>query len=191
VKQKEVVMVVVPAVALGALVIFGLGYLLTSTVMTKFAKKTRNIPTFYRWTGVWRDVKHPDEATEEYIDQASRVGGGIAVVLMVLLLFVVPKAWASSIWISLTIIGIIFGLFTFVLREPKPIVDTERKPKPTESPRVSSHVRDELYKDLLTKCRNDRNLAERLIAYERKRAPSVSEEELIRSAIQRWERDKR
>jgi len=135
VKEEEVVMIIVPAVALGALVIFGIGYLLTSTVMTNYAKKTRTVSTFYRLTGTWREVEHPDEATEAHIDSMSKVGGGLAVVLMILLLFVVPMEWASLMWICLTIIGIIFELFTFVLRGPKSIVDMKREPKPTESPR--------------------------------------------------------
>lgn len=184
-------MITVPAIALGAFVVFCIGYLLTSTVMTKNAKKTRSVSTFYRSTGEWKEVKHPDEATEESINQMSMVGGGVAVGLMVLLLLVLPKTWASLIWVSLTILGIIFGIFTFVLREPKPIVNTESKPKPAESSRASSRVRDQLYKDLLAKCRGDKNLAERLIAYERKHAPSANGEELIRSAIQRWEQDRR
>ncbi|HUH95762.1 MAG TPA: hypothetical protein VLZ89_00275 [Anaerolineales bacterium] len=182
-------MVMVPAVALGALVIFGIAYLLTSTVMTRFAKKTRSVTTLYR--GVWKEEKRPDKATELYIDLVSKVGGGIAVVVMVLLLLVSPKERALSIWIALTGMGIIFGLFTFLLREPKSSAEIRTKYRPTMSSGASPHGRNELYQNLLVRCRGDKNLADRLIEFERKHAPSASEEELIRSAIQRLERDKR
>ncbi len=50
---------------------------------------------------------------------------------------------------------------------------------------------DELYQDLLTKVRFDRQVAERLIGYERERAPQATQGYLIQSAIQRWQRDNR
>jgi hypothetical protein len=48
-----------------------------------------------------------------------------------------------------------------------------------------------LYQDLLSKVRGDAATAERLIEYERERAPNASREELIRRAIERWEDDNR
>jgi len=47
------------------------------------------------------------------------------------------------------------------------------------------------YRDLLAKARYDKDLAERLIAYERKRAPFAKLDDLCRSAIDRLERDNR
>ena len=48
---------------------------------------------------------------------------------------------------------------------------------------------DDLYMALLTKIGYDRDVAERLIAFERERAPQAPRAVLIRSAIRRWERD--
>jgi hypothetical protein len=47
----------------------------------------------------------------------------------------------------------------------------------------------QLFDDLLLKVGGDRATAERLIDYERTRAPGLSREEYISRAIQRWERD--
>ena len=54
---------------------------------------------------------------------------------------------------------------------------------------VSLHVNEGLYKDLLNKARGDKELAQRLIEYERKYIPDASEDELVQNAIDRWERD--
>lgn len=54
------------------------------------------------------------------------------------------------------------------------------------SPRRSE---EELYQNLLTKVRNDHNVAKRLIEYERKHAPNASNSYLIQNAIRRWEQD--
>lgn len=48
-----------------------------------------------------------------------------------------------------------------------------------------------LYRNLLVKVNGNRGTAERLIEYERGRAPYADDEELIRNAIERWERDNR
>jgi hypothetical protein len=48
-----------------------------------------------------------------------------------------------------------------------------------------------LYQDLVIKARYDHDRVERLIEYERRRTPSASRKELIKSAIDRWERDNR
>jgi DNA-directed RNA polymerase subunit RPC12/RpoP len=47
----------------------------------------------------------------------------------------------------------------------------------------------ELYRDLLIKVKNDHQVANRLIEYERRHAPNASNTYLIQSAINRWERD--
>ena len=46
-----------------------------------------------------------------------------------------------------------------------------------------------LYQELFIKAGYDHNTANRLIEYERQRAPQATRPELIRSAIQRWEHD--
>jgi len=47
----------------------------------------------------------------------------------------------------------------------------------------------DLYHELLIKVRWDRAMADRLIEFERKKAPKVDRDELIRRAIERWIRD--
>jgi len=54
-----------------------------------------------------------EEKTEKDIDGIAKIVGGIAVVLVVLLMFVAPEL-ANPIWIALTVLGILFGLFTFL-----------------------------------------------------------------------------
>jgi hypothetical protein len=50
---------------------------------------------------------------------------------------------------------------------------------------------EELYQDLLAKVGYDREVVERLVDYERKRDPSTLRSVLLKSAIERWERDNR
>jgi type II secretory pathway pseudopilin PulG len=48
-----------------------------------------------------------------------------------------------------------------------------------------------LYRQLLGRVLGDRQVADRLVAYERERAPDTSESERIRRATQRLDRDRR
>ena len=50
---------------------------------------------------------------------------------------------------------------------------------------------ENLYQALFIKAGYDHNVAKRLIEYERQRAPQATRSELIRNAIQRWDRDNR
>jgi hypothetical protein len=50
---------------------------------------------------------------------------------------------------------------------------------------------ENLYQDLFIKVGYDHDIAGRLIEYERQRAPQATRSELIRNAIQRWQRDNR
>jgi len=50
---------------------------------------------------------------------------------------------------------------------------------------------ENLYQDLFIKVGYDHDIANRLIEYERIRAPQAKRRELIRNAIRRWERDNR
>jgi len=56
---------------------------------------------------------------------------------------------------------------------------------------VVSPTEENLYQDLFIKAGYDHNIANRLIEYERQRAPQATRSQLIRSAIQRWEHDNR
>ena len=82
-----------------------------------------------------------------------------------------------------------FKRFLKVLRPPpkrRPLYGSTAPPiDPT------SHTSEALYGDLLRKVGGDRATAERLIAYERKRAPYAGRDELVKRAIQRWELDNR
>jgi hypothetical protein len=58
-------------------------------------------------------------------------------------------------------------------------------------PRWNQPNEKKLYQDLLAKARFDRDRVERLIDYEKRRNPFGSRSELLKSAIERWERDNR
>ena len=181
-----------PAIALGALVVFGVGYILTNAVLTKIEERK------LRWSYL-----SLDKSTENRIEETSKIVGGLAVALVIVLMLVVPKDLSALIWLGLTIVGIIFGLLTFVLFGSESNSSDRTKHEPTESTEITpievyyddcyTHRRseDSLYQTLLAKARNDTELADRLIEFERKRTPYASREELIRSAIVRWERDNR
>lgn len=194
-------MVVVPAVGLGALVVFGIGYVLAYAMLSKIAKRRKGAPTLYRDT--LKEVAPPDSWTEEDIDGIAKVGGVVAVVVVLLLLFVVPREWSVVMWLGLTAIGILGGLLTFALNEPvsraqtrpphKPPASSrvpparEAKSRPTESTREPPSVKEDPYRNLLAKAKYDQGLADRLIEYERKRMPYASLDDLCRSALARLE----
>jgi len=54
---------------------------------------------------------------------------------------------------------------------------------------TSKKSEKDLYQDLLRKVRHDHMVANRLVEYERQRAPNASNAYLIQNAINRWERD--
>ena len=105
-------MFMTPAVALGALVVFAAGYVVTRVVFSKIAKRRKGPTVLYRDT--LKEVNSRDDWTEEHIDGFAKVGGGIAVVLVLLLLFVIPREGFTLIWIVLTVLGVLFGLLTFL-----------------------------------------------------------------------------
>lgn len=55
----------------------------------------------------------------------------------------------------------------------------------------ASPTETELYETLLARLRYDQAMLERLVDYERQRAPHGSRAQWLRSALQRWERDNR
>ena len=61
-----------------------------------------------------------------------------------------------------------------------------QKPQPPQRSPASAA----LYSDLVHRVGGDRSVADRLIEYERERAPHVSGDELVKRAIERLERDK-
>ena len=107
-------MLIVPAVAIGFFVFFGIVYVATYAILTRFARKNRSVTT-YSW-GRWKEVARPDEATEKQIEKASAIAGGAAVLLMVLLLLILPREWLLATWVVLTVLGILASLLTWVIR---------------------------------------------------------------------------
>lgn len=75
--------------------------------------------------------------------------------------------------------------------EPPPNYQPPQYQPPSDQPPGMPSAAGDPYRDLLAKARYDKDLAERLLAYERKRAPRASLDELCRSAIDRLERDNR
>jgi hypothetical protein len=177
-------MVMVPAVALGGLAVFGVGYVLTSAVL-----------------------KRRGGLTEGDIDTYAKLGGGLAVLLLVLSLFVIPRDWITPFWIALTVIGIAFGLFTFIAEQPAPGSDPRPWYRPAASRRSSpgKHNRsgdappatptpppsEEPYRTLLAKARYDQRLVDRLIEDERRHMPLANSDDLCRSILAKMERENR
>jgi hypothetical protein len=60
---------------------------------------------------------------------------------------------------------------------------------PDVPPSTPDEEKTNLYQELLIKVRWDHGIADRLIEFERKKAPRVDRDELIRRAIERWIRD--
>lgn len=58
-------------------------------------------------------------------------------------------------------------------------------------PGTHSGAEKRLYQQLLTRAKGDQRLVERLIEYERQRAPQAARHALLQSALERWQRDYR
>lgn len=65
----------------------------------------------------------------------------------------------------------------------------ESGPIPQPQPSAPNSQNTNAYQDLLAMCKGDRELAERLIEFERRNAPTADRNELIQRAIERWIRD--
>jgi hypothetical protein len=70
---------------------------------------------------------------------------------------------------------------------PRPHIPPPRR-RPRPRPRPSAAAQS-LFRDLVRKVGGSEATAQRLVEYERRRDPRASELELVRRAIQRWERD--
>ena len=77
---------------------------------------------------------------------------------------------------------VLISALAVALRRPRV---GERKGSDTAAPE------DLLYRQLLIRLRGDRGCADRLVEYERERAPDVSHVDLIRRAIVRLEHDRK
>ncbi|CAG0981994.1 hypothetical protein ANAEL_01801 [Anaerolineales bacterium] len=180
----------VPAIALGLLVVFGIGCALTFGVVSKIESKLEQKK---RKLGLIPSV----DQTSLDVTTISIAGGTVAVVLVLILLFAVPRGSGVFIWYILIGIGILLGIFSWFPFDSGNSPTETKSTQTTTAPSLSAPVqskqtsREQLYQHLLTLTKHDKDLAERLIEYERKRKPNASEEELIKNAIERWELDNR
>jgi predicted amidophosphoribosyltransferase len=78
---------------------------------------------------------------------------------------------------------LIYLINDFIIVIKSKIIHFFQKIKP------KSGAENKLYQNLLRKTRFDRNLTERLIEYEHEKNPSAKRIDLIKDAIERWERD--
>ena len=199
-------MIPVPAVGLGVLilaaVVFSLGYVVTTAVLSQIAKRR---PMGRK---IYRDTLHPvvrrDHLTKQGIVQFSIAGGFVAVGLVALLLLTVFRPafreHSTTIWIVLTVLGVLGGIATFVLSAAMNRSEAPRRytrspsastRRPPSTPRASRPAQDDPCQTLLVMARHDQSLVDRLVEYERQRMPDASREELCKSAMERWRRANR
>jgi len=124
-------------------------------------------------------------AKENVILDALLVGlAGVGIVIVILLRewrTVLPFSSVTLGW--LVILGAGYGGAKVAEKMlQKSTVETLFVVPPTE---------ENLYQDLFIKVGYDHDIARRLIEYERERKPQAKRSQLIRNAIQRWERDNR
>jgi hypothetical protein len=116
--------VVAPAVVFGAVVVFLVGFGMTVLVLFVIAETRKG-----------GSSKQRGYLTEKNITRIATVVGVMAVALVVVLLLVVPKESARKIWLGLTIIGVVFGLLTFLFNESTTKDQTRAKYRPSTSTR--------------------------------------------------------
>ncbi len=96
---------IVPAVGLGCLVVFGVAYVGIYALMQRIARNRSD-------SGQVQE----GALSEKDIEQTALVGGIVAVVLLIFSLLVLPEGWVIGIWVTLTLLGIIGGLLTFLIK---------------------------------------------------------------------------
>lgn len=188
-------MIVIPAVGLGLVFVFLVGYIIMVAVLSLIADR-----------GKGTQIRQQRFLTESNIYKLSIIGGVTTVALLLRYVASVPKDQLAAIENALKVIGILFGLSTFIFsaiageqssvksRSGNPTIDrsrqkTRRGPAPSTTAPTSGG-RD-YYRSLVAKAMYDERLANRLIESERQRKPNASFEEMCRSAVERWERDLR
>ena len=173
-------------VTLGVVIVFCVGFVLTAVVTGKVAEKIEAGER--KRTGLIPPVDKPTLDARVY----SAIGGIGAVVLALILFYAIPREAKGFIWSIFTLIVIVCGVLAYVLFRPDngPVRSSVAPPARVypANPKSQSS-KDRLYQSLLMKTKNDRAMANRLIEYERRLRPDVSEEELIKGAIERWELD--
>jgi hypothetical protein len=131
-------MFVTSAVGLGFLVVFLVGAGVTWAVLEQIAKRGKRRSVSY-WGA--SDETEPQYLTEEDIESISLVGGGLSVALVIGSFFVMPREWFAAVWGALTVLGILCGLFTFIINEPVPKTQRRDEKTPPKSARVPPRAR--------------------------------------------------
>jgi hypothetical protein len=189
-------MMIVPAVFLGGVAVGAVVYFVTVAIRCGIED--------LRWR---LDPGRQKNEIGNDLDPVGLVLGLVAVGLLVLSFFLIPREWVAVLWTALTVIGILVGISTFFLfgsqdepssrqvyRQTRSTSLRSRsvdRSRPATPKRVPPRPREDPYRELLARVLNDRGVADRLVEYERKRTPHESFDELCRSAILRWQRDNR
>ena len=117
-------MVIAPAVGLGLVVVFFAGATLVYLLLDTLAKLQLPAAVKLRVRVLLDTLAKMQPAaaaklrvrlTERNITRLALIAGGVAVAVTVLLLVALPQ-WRTGIWIGLTVLGILTGLLTFILR---------------------------------------------------------------------------
>jgi hypothetical protein len=133
-------MFVTSAVGLGFLAVFLAGAGVTWAVLEQIAKRGKRNPVSY-WNAP--DVVEPPCLTEKDIESISLVGGGLSVALVIGSFFVMPREWFAVVWGALSVLGILCGLFTFIINEPAPKTQRRDEKAPPSSARVPPRGRQD------------------------------------------------
>jgi hypothetical protein len=196
-------MMIVPATALGALVVFAAGYLLTEAVFRWGAKRRTPKDKLSRLEP--GSLPRVDTTNDKLIETYALIGGGAAVLLLVLSFFLVPRLWVPFIWAALTLAGVGFAIFlnedarsqtrantkgqSPPLSEVPPREEDHVRQPPRATARPSPSPREDPYRTLLAKTLYDQAIADRLIAAERQHMPRASLDDLCRSILARMQRE--
>jgi hypothetical protein len=200
-------MFVAPAIGIGLLVVFFIGYGITA-VLLYFLFRDFDNP----WYTGWLTKKKQNVIT---------IIGGAAVVVLVLVLMIFKEEWTKTLWITLTIVGICFGLLTFALNDSpsKPGGKTKQRPPPTSQPPPATEYQyrstgqqqtykstaqayrykpppptqlnrsstADPYRELMAKMQYNQRLIDKLIERERQQMPRASLDDVCRSILAQWE----
>jgi hypothetical protein len=96
---------IVPALAIGIFIIFGVGYGISYNIFSKVIKRDENEP-----------AGSGEKLDEKAVERLSLVGGVFAVLLLIIIILNIPKQWQLLSLVLLNVIGVIGGLLTFLIK---------------------------------------------------------------------------
>lgn len=192
-------MAIAPAVGLGFLVVFLVGAGTTYLVVNRI--NAGNTKDHMAHMGAMQRYEWESQV-EKRTERLAIAGGIMAVILLILSFFILPREWFYGVWIVLTLVGVIFGILTFFIFKQNDSPESTHQPKPPPAPSTpptspppppapprAAPTSNNPYLDLLIKVKYDQALADRLIENERKRKPNATVDELCRDAIWHLGRD--